>query len=95
MTDEKIMATIKPDGECWQPEIEKMPREQLEALQVKKLEESIKNIYPNSSIGKKLHNNQQRAFFGTSISQDGFKSYRKSNVNILRTAYEANKKETK
>ena len=42
MTDEKIMATIKPDGECWQPEIEKMPREQLEALQVKKLKESIK-----------------------------------------------------
>ena len=22
MTDEKIMATIKPDGEYWQPEIE-------------------------------------------------------------------------
>ena len=22
MTDEKIMATIKPDGECWQPEID-------------------------------------------------------------------------
>ena len=35
MTDEKIMATIKPDGECWQPEIEKMPREQLRELQVK------------------------------------------------------------
>ena len=37
MTDEKIMATIKPDGEYWQPEIETMPREQLEALQIKKL----------------------------------------------------------
>ena len=60
-----------------------------------KLEESIKNIYPNSSMGGRLHNNQQRAFFGTSISQNGFKSYRKSNVNVLRTAYEANKKETK
>ncbi len=60
-----------------------------------KLEESVKNIYPNSSIGKKSHNNQQRAFFGTSISKDGFKSYRKSNVNVLRTAYEANKKEAK
>ena len=41
MTDEKIMSTIKPDGEYWQPEIETMPREQLEALQVKKLKESI------------------------------------------------------
>ena len=60
-----------------------------------KLEESIKNIYPNSSMGGRLHNNQQRAFFGTSITQNGFKSYRKSNVNVLRTAYEANKKETK
>ena len=52
MTDEKIMATIKPDGECWQPEIEKMPREQLEALQVKKLKESIK-IALNSPFYKK------------------------------------------
>ena len=41
MTDEKIMATIKPDGECWQPEIEKMPREQLRQLQVEKLKASI------------------------------------------------------
>ena len=35
------MATIKPDGECWQPEIEKMPREQLQQLQVKKLKDTI------------------------------------------------------
>ena len=41
MTDEKIMATIKPDGEYWQPELETMPREQLEQLKVKKLKESI------------------------------------------------------
>ena len=41
MTDEKIMATIKPDGEHWQPEIETMPREQLQQLQVKKLKKSI------------------------------------------------------
>ena len=34
MTDEKIMSTIKPDGEYWQPELETMPREQLEQLQV-------------------------------------------------------------
>ena len=46
------MATIKPDGECWQPEIEKMPREQLEALQVKKLKESIK-VALNSPFYKK------------------------------------------
>ena len=52
MTDEKIMATIKPDGEYWQPEIEKMPREQLEALQVKKLKESIK-VALNSPFYKK------------------------------------------
>ena len=32
MTDEKIMATIKPDGEHWQPEIETMPREELKKL---------------------------------------------------------------
>ena len=52
MTDEKIMATIKPDGECWQPEIEKMPREQLRELQVKKLKESI-NVALNSPFYKK------------------------------------------
>ena len=34
MTDEKIMATIKPDGECWQPELEQMPRKQLEELHI-------------------------------------------------------------
>lgn len=59
-----------------------------------KLEESIKNIYPNSSIGNRIHNNQQRVFFGTSISKNGLGSYRKSSVNVLRTAREANK-ETK
>ena len=52
MTDEKIMATIKPDGECWQPEIEKMPREQLRELQVKKLKESI-NVALKSPFYKK------------------------------------------
>ena len=52
MTDEKIMSTIKPDGEYWQPEIETMPREQLEALQVKKLKESIR-IALNSPFYKK------------------------------------------
>ena len=54
MTDEKIMATIKPDGECWQPEIEKMPREQLEALQVKKLKESIKVALQSPFYKKRL-----------------------------------------
>ena len=52
MTDEKIMATIKPDGEYWQPEIETMPREQLEALQVKKLKASI-NVALKSPFYKK------------------------------------------
>ena len=52
MTDEKILATIKPDGECWQPEIEKMPREQLRQLQVKKLKETI-NVCLNSPFYKK------------------------------------------
>ena len=52
MTDEKIMSTVKPDGECWQPEIEKMPREQLRELQVKKLKETIK-VCLNSPFYKK------------------------------------------
>ena len=52
MTDEKILATIKPDGKCWQPEIEKMPREQLRQLQVKKLKETI-NVCLNSPFYKK------------------------------------------
>ena len=46
------MSTIKPDGEYWQPELETMPREQLEALQVKKLKESIR-IALNSPFYKK------------------------------------------
>ena len=52
MTDEKIMSTIKPDGEYWQPELETMPREQLQQLQVKKLKESI-NIALKSPFYKK------------------------------------------
>ena len=48
MTDEKIMATIKPDGECWQPELEKMPRKQLEQLQLKKLR--ILSMYASSLL---------------------------------------------
>ncbi|MBR1733851.1 MAG: hypothetical protein IJ730_00120 [Alphaproteobacteria bacterium] len=59
-----------------------------------KVDESVKNIYPKSTIGKKIHNNQQRAYFGTSISSDGFRSYRNSSVNVLRTAFETNKKES-
>ncbi len=52
MTDEKIMATVKPDGECWQPELEKMPRKQLEELQVKKLKDTI-NVCLQSPFYKK------------------------------------------
>ena len=46
------MSTIKPDGEYWQPELETMPREQLQQLQVKKLKESI-NIALKSPFYKK------------------------------------------
>ena len=46
------MATVKPDGECWQPEIEKMPREQLRQLQVQKLKDTI-NVCLNSPFYKK------------------------------------------
>lgn len=46
------MATVKPDGECWQPEIEKMPREQLRMLQVQKLKDTI-NVCLNSPFYKK------------------------------------------
>ena len=52
MTDEKIMSTIKPDGEFWQPELETMPREQLEKLQLKKLKDSI-NVALQSPFYKK------------------------------------------
>jgi len=46
------MATVKPDGECWQPVIEKMPREQLRQLQVQKLKDTI-NVCLNSPFYKK------------------------------------------
>ena len=57
-----------------------------------KVDDSISNSYLNSASGKKSHSNQQRAFIGTSISTSGFGSYRKSSVNVLRTAYYTNKK---
>lgn len=46
------MATIKPDGEYWQPELETMPREQLQQLQVKKLKDTI-NVCLKSPFYKK------------------------------------------
>ncbi|GHT90945.1 hypothetical protein FACS1894122_02430 [Alphaproteobacteria bacterium] len=50
-----------------------------------KAEEKITNNYDND--GKKAeHINQQRFFFGTSITTKGIKSARKSNINVLRTA---------
>ena len=52
MTDEKILATVKPDGEYWQPELETMPREQLRQLQVKKLKDTI-NVCLKSPFYKK------------------------------------------
>ncbi|GHU14703.1 hypothetical protein FACS189449_11740 [Alphaproteobacteria bacterium] len=49
-----------------------------------KAEEKINNSYDD---GK--HDNQQRFFFGTSITTKGIKSMRMSNINVLRTAREA------
>ena len=54
MTDEKIMATIHPDGEYWQPELETMPRAQLQELQVKKLKETIKVCLQSPFYKKRL-----------------------------------------
>ncbi len=54
MTDEKIMSTIKPDGEYWQPELETMPREQLQQLQVKKLKKSIEIALQSPFYKKRL-----------------------------------------
>ena len=54
MTDEKIQATIKPDGKYWQPEIETMPREQLKALQLKKLKETIQICLQSPFYQKRL-----------------------------------------
>ncbi|MDR3180084.1 MAG: hypothetical protein LBT70_04275 [Holosporaceae bacterium] len=53
-----------------------------------KLEEKINNVYQNSGA-KARHDNQQRAFFGTSITTKGIKSHRKSFFNVLRTASES------
>ena len=68
MTDEKIMATIKPDGEYWQPELETMPREQLEQLQVKKLKESInialKSPFYKKRLGRSLSGITERTLRG-------------------------------
>lgn len=50
-----------------------------------KLEESITNTYKNSAEGKVSHVNQQRAFFGTSISPSKIRAYQPSNVNVLRS----------
>ena len=54
MTDEKIMSTIKPDGEYWQPELETMPREQLQQLQVQKLKKSIEIALQSPFYKKRL-----------------------------------------
>ena len=55
MTDEKIMATIKPDGEYWQPEIETMPREQLEALKIPfTTKQDLRDNYPYGLVGRSL-----------------------------------------
>ena len=48
------MSTIKPDGEYWQPELETMPREQLQQLQVKKLKKSIEIALQSPFYKKRL-----------------------------------------
>jgi outer membrane usher protein FimD/PapC len=53
-----------------------------------KAEETIKNIYDKE---KPVHSNQQRLFFGTSLSSSGMKAYRNSNFNVLRTAKDSKK----
>jgi hypothetical protein len=51
-----------------------------------KIEDNIKNIYADESNGNRAnHNNQQRFFFGTSISSDGIGAPRKSSFNVLRS----------
>jgi outer membrane usher protein FimD/PapC len=52
-----------------------------------KFDEGIKNTYADR-LGTRsaAHSNQQRFFFGTSISPSGFKSYQKSSFNVLRSA---------
>ena len=41
-------------GEYWQPELETMPREQLEQLQVKKLKKTIEIALKSDLYGKRL-----------------------------------------
>jgi hypothetical protein len=59
-----------------------------------KAEENIKDNYADPSNGNRTsHGNQQRFFFGTSISSDGIGAPRKSSLNGLRSAKkEANAK---
>ena len=77
MTDEKIMSTIKPDGECWQPEIEKMPREQLQQLQVKKLKDTI-NVCLKSPFYKKQVSAIKQRFSWGAVNVDMPKDKRKA-----------------
>lgn len=54
-----------------------------------RVDQSWTNASPSS--GSKSHSNRQRAFFATSLSNDGFSQYQKSSATVLRTAYEAKK----
>lgn len=55
-----------------------------------RVDQSWTNSYADSK--NKSHANRQRVFLATSISNDGFSQYQKSNANVLRTAFEAKKK---
>jgi outer membrane usher protein FimD/PapC len=57
-----------------------------------KIDHSVKNTYADhKGTRSAAHSNQQRFFFGTSVSPSGFKPYRKSSFNILRSAAPAKK----
>jgi hypothetical protein len=59
-----------------------------------KAEENIKDVYADQSNGNRSsHSNQQRFFFGTSISSDGITAPRKSSFNVLRSARKEEKKQ--
>lgn len=59
-----------------------------------KVEEDIVDTYKDagSAVGKDGHKNGQRIVFGTSISTDGIRNYRKSSINALRTMQDYKKK---
>lgn len=58
-----------------------------------RVDQSWSNSYPSS--GSRSHSNRQRAFFATSFSDRGLSQYKKSNINIERTAFESCKQKSR